>query len=144
MKKMRIAVAATLIAAGLVTLALGQVGGTTGGTPSTNGQAHHAPRLVVEREILGKLSLTEAQKGQIKDVVTKLMAEVKEARQQAKGSTDKTALHAKTKELWASYEKSLHAILTPAQQVQYKQLHKEYKAKEAAGAAASAGTGSGH
>lgn len=142
MRNLRIAVGLIAIAVGLAALATAQTVPAAPSTAQVKGQKH-VPRIMEEREILSKLDLTETQKGQIKDMVTDLMSKLKAARQEAKGSADKSALHEKTRGLWKEYEQSLRSILNRAQQAQYKRFHKEYREKAAAAAAAN-GSGGGH
>jgi Spy/CpxP family protein refolding chaperone len=97
-----------------------------GGQGAGKGQGHGGGMrmLKVQHEVLGKLGLSVDQNKRVEDLAKGLMAHMKDLRAKAKAG-DKEQIKGQMKSIREDYNKSLMAILTPAQQTQYKQLMKE-------------------
>jgi|GEM_PF-4207242 len=122
------------VALGIVGFAGAQEAGPAVGKPPTT-QVIKPRRnfLAMAREVLGKMTLTDTQKGQVKVLYKTSTAKVKELRQEAKGSTDKEALKTERAAFVKDFRESLFKILTPEQVTQFKQIHKDLVKKEKEG-----------
>jgi Spy/CpxP family protein refolding chaperone len=116
----------------LCAVSMAQQAGPQGGPPpqSAPGHTRGAQLLKLNEEILSKLGLSNAQKAQVKDLMTKTKADIKDLRTQAREpNADRSVLKAKVKEIRETFRKTMMQILTPAQQKQYKAELKAARAK---------------
>jgi len=124
-------IAGAIIALGIVGFAAAQdAGPAAGAPPAVKPPARHKNFMSMARDVLEKMTLTDAEKAQIKDLYKDSFAKVKEIQAEAKTSTDPAAMKAKRGAFVKEFRENLFKILTPEQVTEFKSIHKQLVKEE--------------